>query len=147
MREVARSTQKHGGKLFGVIPESLLGPDGAAQYIDELFITESMAERKRLLIELADAYLILPGGFGTLEEFFEINTRVRLGEAHGPIVIANIDGCFDHLIALFNAFVQENLTSASSLNAFAIVTDIDDILPTIETFYSDRTIPTIQSER
>lgn len=90
--------QAEGGKVTGVIPQWMADRGWMRQGIDETIIVDTMAERKQMFRDRCDAILVLPGGYGTMEEFFETVTDKQMGRFHKPIVILNQDGFYDHLI-------------------------------------------------
>jgi len=98
MGSVARSTQAAGGRVVGVIPEALTNMEVAYENADELIVTQTMRERKQLLDERSDAFVVLPGGFGTLEELAEIHVLKVLGYSDRPLVLVNADGFYDPLL-------------------------------------------------
>jgi len=107
MGTVARAVHEHGGKVFGVIPKALRNVEGVAYEVaDELIITETMQERKRHMFTRAGAFVVLPGGFGTLEEFMEVLTLRQLGYHHKPIALVNTDGFYEPLLALFEHYYR-----------------------------------------
>ncbi|HED53516.1 MAG TPA: TIGR00730 family Rossman fold protein, partial [Phycisphaerales bacterium] len=97
MGELADSALGAGGRVIGVIPKKLIALEQAHPNLHEQFIVESMHERKAKLTELADAFLVLPGGFGTLDELFEAITWRQLEFHTKPIAIWNVDGYYDGL--------------------------------------------------
>ena len=94
----ARAALEAGGKVTGIIPESLLAVEPAMEDLTELFVVDSMHTRKLLMSEKADAFLVLPGGIGTFEEFFEIWTWFQIGLHKKPIVLVNAFGYYDPLL-------------------------------------------------
>jgi uncharacterized protein (TIGR00730 family) len=96
-----------GGEVIGVIPKSLEAKELAHTRLSALHVVPSMHERKALMAELSDAFLALPGGYGTLEEFCEVLTWTQLGLHRKPCALLNVDGYFDHLLLLFDHAVQE----------------------------------------
>lgn len=105
MGAIARAVHEHDGTVLGVIPEALREREGVAYDLaDELIITKTMQERKAILFTRADAFMVLPGGFGTLEEFMEVLTLKQLGYHDKPIALVNIEGYYDPLIELFEHF-------------------------------------------
>ncbi len=96
-----------GGEVIGVMPEALIARERAHNGLSKMHITGSMHQRKALMAELADAFIALPGGFGTFEEFCEIVTWAQLGMHRKPCGILNVDGYYDHLLAMFDHAVQE----------------------------------------
>jgi len=108
MREVAQSALRSGGRVRGVIPGYLRSREKRFEDADELILTETITERKRIMIEQADAFIILPGGFGTLEEFFEVLTaKIRDGEKK-PIGILNTAGFYNQLFGFFDFLSHES---------------------------------------
>ena len=108
MGRVARAVHEHGGRVVGVIPERLKAIEGVAYEVaDEMIVTETMRQRKALMFTRADAFLVLPGGFGTLEEFMEVLTLRQLGYHNKPIAVVNAGGFYDPLVHLFEHFYQE----------------------------------------
>lgn len=90
----------HGGKVYGVIPEHLRDRELAHPGLTELFVVADMHERKAKMAELADGFVALPGGIGTLEEIFEAWTWGQLGFHHKPCALYNVDGFYDPLLAM-----------------------------------------------
>lgn len=101
MGAVANSVLDHGGRVTGIIPGFLSAKEIALDRVTELIVTEDMHERKRLMFERSDAFVALPGGIGTLEELVEQMTWQQLGRHDKPILIADIDGFWQPLLALF----------------------------------------------
>ncbi|MGR9085933.1 MAG: LOG family protein [Gammaproteobacteria bacterium] len=100
-----------GGKAVGVIPEALVRKEVAHDHLTELHITQSMHERKTLMAELADGFIALPGGLGTLEELFEIWTWAQLGIHDKPCGMLNVEGYFDPLIEFLDHAAAEQFVS------------------------------------
>lgn len=98
---LAESVQRHGGRVTGVIPRVLVEAGIAYASADALVETKDLRERKAEMERRADGFVVLPGGFGTLEETLEIITLRQLGQAHQPLVILNVDGYYDGLAAFF----------------------------------------------
>ena len=103
---VADATLQAGGRVVGVIPKALVEKEWAHHGCTELHIVDSMHERKRLMAERADAFLALPGGIGTFEEFFEVWTWRQLGYHDKPVGLLNSGGYYDGLLAFLRASVQ-----------------------------------------
>jgi len=99
MGAMADATLDAGGHVIGVIPERLQALEVGHQGLDELYVVDSMPARKAMMIYLSDAYIALPGGFGTLEEIIEVATLAILGYHHKPLGLLNGFGYFDHLLA------------------------------------------------
>jgi uncharacterized protein (TIGR00730 family) len=102
MGALAHATLDHGGSVTGIIPEFLVQREHAERGARELIITRDMHERKRKMFDLADAFVALPGGVGTLEELVEQLTWVQLGRHRKPVLVVNIEGFWEPLCALFD---------------------------------------------
>jgi uncharacterized protein (TIGR00730 family) len=111
---MANAMLKHGGHVIGVIPEALVAKEIAHQGLSELRITGSMHERKAVMVELADGFVALPGGLGTLEEFFEVLTWAQLGFHTKPCGIVNTLGYFDRLLAFLDHSVEERFVGSEN---------------------------------
>lgn len=109
MGTVADAAMAAGGKVIGVIPEALLLKEIAHSGLTELRVVHSMHERKALMASLSDAFVALPGGFGTFEEFCEVVTWAQLGLHRKPCGLLNIAGYYDSLLAMFDHAVDEQL--------------------------------------
>jgi hypothetical protein len=107
MGVVADSALEAGGEVIGVIPQALVDKEVAHTGLTDLRVVGSMHERKALMAELSDAFVALPGGFGTFEEFCEVLTWAQLGLHRKPCGLLNVEGYYDHLISLFNHGVAE----------------------------------------
>ncbi len=107
MGVMADATLAAGGRVIGVIPRALVEKEWAHNGCTELHIVETMHERKRIMAERADAFLALPGGIGTLEEFFETWTWRQLGYHDKPVGLLNLNGYFDKLLAFLQASVND----------------------------------------
>jgi len=107
MGEVADAAIATGGRAIGVIPEALVAKELAHTGLTHLHIVSSMHERKALMSDLADAFVALPGGYGTLDEFCEMLTWTQLGLQQKPCGLLNVAGYYDNLIAMFDRAVSE----------------------------------------
>ena len=107
MGKIADAVLGAGGEVIGVIPQSLMRKEIAHAGLTELRVVDSMHQRKALMAELSDAFIALPGGFGTFEEFCEIVTWAQLGLHRKPCGILNIEGYYDQLLGLFDHAVAE----------------------------------------
>jgi hypothetical protein len=109
-----------GGEVIGVIPEKLVGIELAHHSVTKLHIVKGMHERKALMTSLADAFVILPGGIGTMEEFFEIYTWLQLGYHQKPIAINNIGGFYNILLNFLNALVEKKFVKQGHIDRLII---------------------------
>lgn len=133
MGVVARAVHEAGGHVFGVIPEALKAREGIAYDLaDELVVTDTMAERKRLMFTRADAFAVLPGGIGTLEEFFEVFTLRALGYHGKPIVLVNTDGFYDDLLAFLDRLRRDGFVHLHDAWPFVVAATPEEALDVLE---------------
>lgn len=102
MGTVAEAAIAAGGKVIGVIPHALAAREVAHEGLTQLYVVDSMHERKARMNDLSDGFVMLPGGFGTFEEFCEVVTWVQLGIIAKPCVVLNVGGYYDPLLAMFD---------------------------------------------
>jgi uncharacterized protein (TIGR00730 family) len=131
MGEIAHSVLRHGGYVTGIIPGFLSEREHMLTEAQELIVVEDMHQRKHLMFTKSDAFVALPGGLGTLEEFVEQLTWSQLGRHTRPIVLANIGGFWDPLLALFESMKAEGFIRKGLDLHLQIVPRIDDIIPAI----------------
>ena len=132
MGAVARGTKSAGGRVVGVIPEFMKARELAFDAADELVTVVTLRERKLLMEARADAFVALPGGFGTLEEIMEILTLRQLDVVKKPCVFFNQDGFYDDLIRLFKRMLAEKFFKPSNMDLFRVATTVPDIFTQIE---------------
>ena len=107
MGVIANDMMEMGGKVTGVIPQFLMDKEVGHSGITEMIVTENMHQRKQKMADLSDGFIILPGGFGTLEEFFEVLTWLQLGLHAKPIGVLNVNGFYDHLFLQMDKMVEQ----------------------------------------
>lgn len=127
MGAVADAALAAGGEVIGIIPRFLEEREVAHRGVD-LRVVESMHERKQLMSELSDAFVALPGGFGTFEEFFEIVTWVQLRLIDAPCIIANVDGYYDALVALIDGAVANGFINARNRAIVESYASLDEVI-------------------
>ncbi len=132
MGRVARATHAAGGRVVGVIPESMDTVEIAYRDADELIVVDTMRQRKQIMDDRADAFVILPGGFGTLEELSEVITHRYLKYHTKPVVIVNHDGFYDPLLELFRHFIEHGFASASFSEMYDVVDGVAGVLAALE---------------
>jgi uncharacterized protein (TIGR00730 family) len=132
MGAIARAVHDNGGEVVGVIPEFLKAQERMFVDADEIIVTADMHERKRLMFERADAFVALPGGVGTLEEAVEQLTWAQLGRHTKPILIANIGGFWDSLIATLEHLRTRGFLAEKDLG-YLVTANVEEILPMLET--------------
>jgi uncharacterized protein (TIGR00730 family) len=129
MGALATSVLDHGGTVTGIIPDFLTARENALTRVQEMVVTPDMHERKRLMFERSDAFVALPGGIGTLEELVEQLTWQQLGRHSKPILIANIDGFWEPLLALLTHMRATQFIRPSLAIDILKAERVEDILP------------------
>jgi uncharacterized protein (TIGR00730 family) len=121
-----------GGEVIGVIPQSMVEAELAHLQLTELFIVESMHARKALMAEKSDAFLALPGGVGTAEEFFEIATWRQLKLHDKPVGLLNVNGFFDPLIAWMEKAFAEGFISEKHRGLVRVAANVEEMIATLQ---------------
>ena len=132
MGAVARGVKSYGGRVVGVIPEFMKLRELEFTEADELISVLTMRERKMLMETRADAFLALPGGWGTLEELLEILTLAHLEVLRKPVVILNQDGYYDDLLRFCDRIVAEKFMHPTIHGKYTVARTVDEIFPLIE---------------
>ena len=120
MGQVANGVMQNHGKTIGVIPDFLKLKEVYHTNLTELVVTKNMHDRKVIMYEKSDGFIILPGGFGTMDEFFEISTWGQLGLHTKPIGILNLNGFYDDLISMANKMVNKGFLKQENLNSIVM---------------------------
>ncbi|QPK79235.1 TIGR00730 family Rossman fold protein [Corynebacterium lizhenjunii] len=128
MGQVADAALAHGGQVTGVIPHQLANLEMAHQGLQQLETVETMAQRKTRMEELADAFVALPGGVGTLEELAEVLTLQQLGNLQGPVALLNVDGFWDPFVEMFASFVQRGFMQRRYVDGLIVESDPQRLL-------------------
>jgi uncharacterized protein (TIGR00730 family) len=136
MGVVARAVMDNGGDVTGIIPQFLKDREVMLSEVPDLIITADMHQRKQKMFERADAFVALPGGIGTLEEVVEVMTWAQLERHAKPIVIVNLDGFWDSLIALFGRMTEEGFLHKAFLGnhvdlPVSFVNTVEEVIPTL----------------
>ena len=120
MGAVARGAHAHGGKIIGIAPRFFDRPGILFEECTEFIYTDTMRERKALMEEHSEAFMVLPGGIGTYEEFFEMLTLKQLGRHNKPMVMLNTRGYYDPMAAMLQNTVDEGFMSADCLELYGV---------------------------
>ncbi|MGY8886704.1 MAG: LOG family protein [Flavobacteriales bacterium] len=134
MGAVAKSVLEGNGTVVGIIPGFLKKKEVVHLGLTELITTKNMHERKMKMQELSDGFIALPGGFGTLEELFEIITWLQLGLHSKPIGLLNTNGFYDDLIKLIENMVKKKFVSSENYQLLLVDTQIDSLLEKMRRF-------------
>ncbi len=140
MKAVAATAQSNGAKVTGVIPERIKEKGLADNSIDELIVTPDMHSRKAKLEEISDAFIALPGGFGTLEELAEIITLRQLEYHYKPIVILNHNNFYDNLIHFFETLYKEKFAKEEYREVYFVANSADEALKYIKEYKPKKNI-------
>mgnify|MGYP000818263458 FL=1 len=134
MGAAARGFKKGNAKITGIIPEFFKEADIEAIYeeCDELIYTESMRERKAKMEEMADAFIIVPGGIGTFEELFEVLTLKQLGRHKKAIVIYNVDGYYDSMESMLDHSIEEHFVKENCKMLYSVFADLQSMIDYLE---------------
>lgn len=127
MGRVARAAQAAGGDTFGVIPQHLLDWEVGKTDLTTFIVTETMHERKKVMLMNADAVVVLPGGAGSMDELFEALTWRQLGLHAKPIFVLNTNGYWDPLLALMGQIINQGFADASLRDFLNVVPDVDTL--------------------
>lgn len=127
MGVLSKSVKDRGGKVIGVEPRFFIEMGFVNEDLDELFITENMAQRKAKMIGLGDAFIALPGGTGTLEEIAEVMSLVSLGHLKAPCIVYNLNGYYNDLKRQLEKMLEEGLSSLSRQQGIFFADDLGQI--------------------
>jgi uncharacterized protein (TIGR00730 family) len=134
MGALADSARAAGGEVIGVMPQALVDREIGHTGIDDLRVVDTMHERKALMVELADAFVALPGGIGTLEELFEVYTWAQLGIHAKPLALLDVAGYFQPLAAFLDHAVAERFLRPETRAMLAIAHSLEGVLDTFATW-------------
>ena len=136
MGALANGALDAGGQATGVITEELLARGAQLDRLTNLEVTSDMAQRKQRMIDLADGFIALPGGLGTLEEIAQVSSWVTLGNNAKPVVIYNVNHYYDQLAAFLQQMNQAGFLEAAFLQAIAFCDDLDQALAFMATYHA-----------
>lgn len=131
MGEVARAAKANGGRVVGVVPRTFADYGLVFEPLDELIVVDSLAERKDIMERRAEAFIALPGGFGTLDELLQVIALKQLGLLEGPIVLLNVQGFYDHLLAHFEVLYRKGLAKPEACG-YSVALDAREALAHVE---------------
>lgn len=134
MGMVADAVLNKGGKAIGVIPGFLMSSEIAHPNLTQLHITENMHQRKQMMSDLCDGYITLPGGLGTMEEFFEVLTWLQLGLHGKPVGILNTNGFYDFLLQQLDVMVEQRFLKQANRDLVLSSTDPTELISLMDNF-------------
>lgn len=132
MGALVAASRAAGGRTYGVIPEVLYGREIADVDSDDLIVTTDMAERKNRMVDASDAFLVLPGGIGTMDELFEVWTTAHLGLHRKPIVLLSTDGFYDGLMSYVDTLVRQRFLSPESRDLLRVTEEVPAAVDILE---------------
>jgi uncharacterized protein (TIGR00730 family) len=132
MGEVAKAVLEGGREIQGIMPAFLQALEPGVSPQEKLIITPHMQERKTLMLQMSDAFLVLPGGLGTFDEFFEVATEAQLGVHAKPIIVVNVNGYFDTLDALLHATIEAGFARDTVLKLYHLADGADAALKILQ---------------
>jgi uncharacterized protein (TIGR00730 family) len=127
MQAVADATLAHGGRAIGVIPEVLVDYEVAHHGLTELHVTSTMHTRKAMMAERSDAFIVLPGGYGTFEELFEVLAWHTIGIHSKPIVLVNINGFYDRMLTFLDHCLHEGMMTPKKREILLVANTVNEI--------------------
>jgi uncharacterized protein (TIGR00730 family) len=133
MGQVADSAREAGAEVTGVIPDFLIKMEAAHVELTELIAVKDLFERKRIMLDRSDGFVIIGGGFGTLDELFEVLTWKQLGQLPKPIVVLDRDGQWAPLRIMIDHLIATGFARPRHADLLTIVTDVADVLPALDT--------------
>jgi uncharacterized protein (TIGR00730 family) len=135
MGALADAALENGSEVIGVIPRTLAGIEVAHQRLSQLVLVDTMHERKALMAQEADAFVALPGGFGTLDEFFEILTWAQLNIHSKPCVLVNTGGYYDHLLSFLQVAIDQGFLKLENFALIHVVVDAAEALKCMQNLW------------
>jgi len=129
---LADSALAHGGEVTGIIPEHIADKELAHEGLTDLHVVKTMHERKQMMVDQSDAFIIMPGGLGTMDEFFEIFTWWQLGLHDKPVIIVNVAGYWSPLIALIDNIVTCKFARAEDRAHLCVIDDVAEVIDALD---------------
>ena len=146
MGVIADAALAAGGEVVGVIPQKLVDWEVAHPGLTELHVVASMHERKQMMADLADAFVALPGGIGTMEELFEVWAWLHLGYHQKPCALLNVAGFYDPLIIFLDRMVDEGFLKTGTREMLLTGTDAERLLAALSAYRAPVTLPILERE-
>ena len=132
MGAAANGAFEEGGEIYGIAPVWMKNFEGIFKECDKFIYTKSMDERKNLFLEKSDAFIITPGGIGTLDEFFEVWTLKKLKQHNKPIIVFNINNFFDEMFNMINEMAKKEFIPSEALELYKIANTIEEAISFLE---------------
>jgi uncharacterized protein (TIGR00730 family) len=136
---MADTVMQNGGKVVGIIPQFLIEMEVAHSRLSEMIMVKTMHERKKRMTDMAQGFIVMPGGIGTMDEFFEVFTWAQLGLHSKPIGLLNTNGFFDKLLAYIDFAVEESFVKPQSRKMILIETDAEQLIENMQNYEASHT--------
>ncbi|MBQ9435516.1 MAG: TIGR00730 family Rossman fold protein [Bacteroidales bacterium] len=134
MNKAADAAMARHGRVVGIAPSFFSKNVVLAKDISEMIMVNSMSERKQMMEKLADAFVVLPGAYGTMDEFFELITDAQLGMHHKPVAVLNVNGYYDHLLALLDRFEQDGFLRPFHHELLVVAATLEELFDKLENY-------------
>ena len=134
MNKAAQAAMARKGRVVGIAPAFFSKEIVLAKDISELILVESMSERKQMMEKLADAFVVLPGAYGTMDEFFELITDAQLGLHHKPVAVLNVNGYYDHLLAQLDRFKHDGFLREFHHGLLVVANTLDELFAKLDSY-------------
>lgn len=139
---LAESVMNHGGRAIGIIPEHISKREVSHDGLSELHVVDSMHTRKQMMVSRSDAFVVMPGGIGTLDELCEVMTWRQLGIHDKPIVICNVNGYWTPFLTMIDSVIAGKFMREEDRRLLTVVDRVEDIIPALTTLPSETFDPT-----
>ena len=127
MHAVSRACKEAGGRIIGVVPRKIEQMGRLTPFLDVHVPTEDLTDRKQLMMDMSDAFVVLPGGIGTLDELFTVCSSITLDYHQKPVLLYNVKGCWDTLIALLDDLARQGMMRRPWRDFIFVVTSVDEV--------------------
>ncbi len=134
MEAAAKAASAGGSHITGVIPEAFAQKGLSSGTADNVIFVKDLNERKKVLVDISDAFVALPGGFGTLDELLEVITLKQTAFINKPIIILNYNGFYDYMLKQFDVFFQENFAKPQYREIYFVAYSVDDIFAYLDKY-------------
>lgn len=132
MGAISKSSFLNQGEVIGIMPKNMVSHESLSNHLSELIYVDSIRERKRLMAERADLFIAIPGGIGTMEEFFELWTAKHIGEHDKPLILVNWDGYYNKLLEFIDQSHQDGFLTSIHLERLEVVQTNDELFELLE---------------
>ena len=136
---VASAAKENGSQVHGIITEQLANIEPILEGLDKVTIVKTLYERKEKLIQQSDVVVVLPGGIGTLDEFFDVWAKIQLGIINKPVIVANINNYYSKLLSFIDAMIVEDFLLQNQLSSVRVCSNLGELIRELKGLQVDRT--------